>query len=82
MYCDQILEGSNKEDELAVDSMLEAFLRQIELELAFIEYVTVQSDNGGCYQTHELLLLIPFISHLSPVKDKRFFTLKRKTERD
>ena len=82
VYCDQILEGSNMQDGLAVASMREAFLRQIKLELPFIEYVTLQSDNAGCYQTNELLLLIPLISHLSPIKLSVLFALKRKTERD
>ena len=82
VYCDQILEGSNKQDVPAVDSMLEPFLPQIKLELLLIEYVTLPSDNADCYQMNELLLLIPLIRYLSPVKLSVSFTLKRKTERD
>ena len=59
MYCDQILEGSNKQDGFAVASMLEAFLHQLKYELPSIEEVILQSDNAGYYQCKKLLLLLP-----------------------
>lgn len=76
IYCDQIVEGTNKQDTLAVLSMLDAFLRQLHLELPFIQTITLQSDNAGCYQSNELLLLLPLISFTSPVSVTRFIQLK------
>ena len=67
IYADQIMEGSNKQDSLAVASMIEAVLYQIHEELSFLE-ITLQSDNAGCYQSKDLLLAIALISALSPIK--------------
>ena len=72
IYTDQIMEGSNKQDSLAVASMIEAFLYQIHEELSFLEEITLQSDNAGCYQSKDLLLAIALISALSPIKVTRF----------
>ena len=72
IYADQIMEGSNKQDSLAVASMIEAFLYQIHEELSFLEEITLQSDNAGCYQSNDLLLAIALISALSPIKVTRF----------
>ena len=52
--------------------MIEAFLYQIHEELSFLEEITLQSDNAGCYQSKDLLLAIAFISALSPIKVTRF----------
>ena len=41
LYCDKILEGSNKQHGLAVISMLEAFLTQLKEELPDIKTVTL-----------------------------------------
>ena len=72
IYADQIMEGSNKQDSLAVASTIEAFLYQIHEELSFLEEITLQSDNAGCYQSKDLLLVIALISALSPIKVTRF----------
>ena len=72
VYCDQILEGSNKQDGLAVLSMLEAFLKQLSVELPHIRTVTLQSDNAGCYQAKELLLLIAILNTSSQIRIVRF----------
>ena len=72
IYADQIMEGSNKQDSLAVASMIEAFLYQIHEELSFLEEITLQSDNAECYEPKDLLLAIALISALSPIKVTRF----------
>ena len=76
VYCDQILEGSNKQDGLAVLSMLEAFLKQLSVELPHIRTVTLQSDNAGCYQAKELLLLIAILNTSSQIRIVRFIQSK------
>ena len=78
VYCDQILEGSNKQDGLAVLSMLEAFLKQLSVELPHIRTVTLQSDNAGCYQAKELLLLIAILNTSSQIRIVRFIILKHR----
>ena len=72
VYCDQILESSNKQDGLAVLSILEAFLKQLSVELPHIRTVTLQSDNAGCYQAKELLLLIAILNTSSQIRIVRF----------
>ena len=67
IYCDQILEGSNKQDRLAVISMLKAFLTQLK-ELPYIITVTVQSDNAGCYHSKKLLLLLAILNGCNKIK--------------
>eukprot|EP00731_Ephydatia_muelleri_P029461 Em0020g1105a len=75
IYADQIMEGSNKQDSLAVASMIEAVLYQIHEELSFLE-ITLQSDNAGCYQSKDLLLAIALISALSPIKTAIAFKVR------
>ena len=72
VYCDQILEGSNKQDGLAVLSMIEAFLKQLNIELPHIKTVTLQSDNAGCYQNKELLLLIAILNTQNDIRITRY----------
>ena len=72
VYCNQILEGSNKQDGLAVISMLEAFLTQLKEELPHIKTVTLQTDNAGCYQSKELLLLLAILNGCNKIKVTRY----------
>ena len=72
VYCDQILEGSNKQDGLAVISMLEAFLTQLKEELPHIKTVILQTDNAGCYQSKELLLLLAILNGCNTIKVTRY----------
>ena len=52
--------------------MLEAFLKQLNVELPHIRTVTLQSDNAGCYQAKELLLLIAILNTSSQIRIVRF----------
>ena len=71
VYCNQILEGSNKQDRLAVLSMIEAFCT-LHSELPYIKTVTLQSDNAGCYQSKELLLLIATLNTNNDIRITRY----------
>ena len=69
---DQILEGSNKQDGLAVAAMLEAFIYQLKDELPYLMEITIQSDNSGRYQSKELLFMMSLLSSTSPIRISRF----------
>ena len=69
VYIDQILEGENKQDALAVASMVEACLQNIHAAFPTIKSVSVQSDNAACYQSKELTLLLALLNHTHcPIK--------------
>eukprot|EP00049_Salpingoeca_infusionum_P016223 m.329378 g.329378 ORF g.329378 m.329378 type:complete len:600 (+) comp16036_c0_seq29:1865-3664(+) len=72
VYCDQIIEGSNKQDASGVLATLEAFLRAVRARLPFIRSVSLQSDNAGCYRSSFLLALIPVVSLHTGVTVTRF----------
>ena len=76
IYCDQILTGSNKQDEthVAVISMLEAFLTQLKEEHHHIKTVTLQSDNAAFYQSKELLLLLAILNGCNKIKVTQLYT--------
>lgn len=52
--------------------MLEAFLTQLSVELPHIRTVALQSDNAGCYQVKELLLLIAILNTSNQIRIVRF----------
>lgn len=82
VYCDQVLDGTSKQDNLAVGTMTECFLLQLKQEITFLESVTLQSNNAGCYHSNELLLLLPIISEASAMKASWFIHTKRKMVRN
>ena len=49
-------------------SMIEAFLKQLHSELPHIKTVILQSDNAGCYQSKELLLLIATLNKNNDIR--------------
>eukprot|EP00049_Salpingoeca_infusionum_P013069 m.244130 g.244130 ORF g.244130 m.244130 type:complete len:880 (-) comp15351_c0_seq3:204-2843(-) len=72
VYCDQVIDGSNKQDGSAVLATLEAFLQAIRARLPFIQSICLQSDNAGCYRSSLLRALIPVIAQRSGVAIRRF----------
>jgi hypothetical protein len=68
VYLDQILSGGNKQDGLAVASMIESAVHHLSHSFFDIRSVTVQSDNAKCYQSHELVLLIGMMNPSLPIK--------------
>lgn len=68
VYLDQILSGGNKQDGLAVASMVEAALHHLGGSFPDLSKVTVQSDNAKCYQSHELVLLLGLMNPTLPIK--------------
>ena len=50
LYLDHIVDNENKQDKLAVISILEAVILAIKKHLPNIDQIILQSDNAGCYQ--------------------------------
>ena len=69
---DQILEGSDKQDNFAITSIMETCLLQLHEELPQIKQVILQSDNVGCYQSSELLVLFGILNGVLLIKVARF----------
>ena len=59
---DQILNNGNKQDGMAVLSMMEALLVKVSVEIPEIMRMTVVSDNTNCYHRKELLLSVPILN--------------------
>ena len=56
LYLDHIVDNENKQDKLAVISILEAVILAIRKHLPNIDQIILQSDNAGCYQTYPMLM--------------------------
>ena len=63
-YLDQILSDGNKQDADWVMSLLEAALNQLIHDLPFINSVTLQSDNDGCYENHFIMVAISILNEI------------------
>ena len=63
LYLDHIVDNKNKQDKLAVISILESVILAIRKHLPNIDQIILQSDNVGCYQNTMLMLLIPYLSY-------------------
>jgi hypothetical protein len=61
----QILENENKQDGLAVLSVVEAMMKKISHEIPHLKYAYLRTDNAGCYHKKELTLGIPLLNAMS-----------------
>jgi hypothetical protein len=71
LYLDHIVDNENKQDKLAVISILEAVILAIRKHLPNIDQKILQSDNAGCYQNTMLMLLIPYLSYAHGIEISR-----------
>ncbi len=71
LYLDHIVDNENKQDKLAVISILEAVILAIRKHLPNIDQIILQSDNAGCYQNTMLMLLIPYLSYAHGIEISR-----------
>lgn len=71
VYIDQIMEGTNKQNAMAVGCMVEAALKHVRKQLPEIESIILQSDNAKCYNSNLLRVLIALINSRSPLKVER-----------
>ena len=71
-YMDQIIDNENKQDKLAVFSLLEAVIIGIEEKLPEFSKIILRSDNAGCYQNTLLMLFIPYLAYTHGKKITRF----------
>ena len=72
VYVDQILEGTNKQNAMAVLSMIEAAIEAIHHRFPFIKSISLQSDNAACYQSNDLMILLGFLNTRLPIPIERF----------
>jgi hypothetical protein len=61
----QILENENKQDGLAVLSVVEAMMKKVSHEIPHLKYAYLRTDNAGCYHKKELTLGIPLLNAMS-----------------
>jgi hypothetical protein len=61
----QILENENKQDGLAVLSVLEAMMKKVSHEIPHLKFAYLRTDNAGCYHKKELTLGIPLLNAMS-----------------
>jgi hypothetical protein len=71
-YMDQIIDNENKQDKLAVCSLLEAVIIGIKEKLPEFSKITLLSDNAGCYQNTLLMLFIPYLAYTHGTEITRF----------
>lgn len=70
-YCDQIIDGSSKQDDLAVWSTLEGFLSDFCALFPSITSLSLLSDNAGCQQSSIMYVLLPVVAGLCGIKVER-----------
>lgn len=71
-YMDHVIDNGNKQDKLAVFSLLEAVIMGMKEKLPVFSKVTLLSDNAGCYQNTLLMLLIPYLAFAYGTNITRF----------
>ncbi|KNC83264.1 hypothetical protein SARC_04480 [Sphaeroforma arctica JP610] len=76
VYGDQILEKGGKQDGYAIAGLVETYLRQLKKEVPAIETTILSSDNAGCYQSKELLLLLPLLNLVLNIQVVRYIHTK------
>ena len=62
MYIDQIVDKSNRQDSIAVISLIEAMVVAITINLPTIKEGIICSDNAGCYASKLLVAMIPMLN--------------------
>uniref|UniRef100_A0A7S2SF11 Uncharacterized protein n=1 Tax=Mucochytrium quahogii TaxID=96639 RepID=A0A7S2SF11_9STRA len=72
MYCDQIVDGTNKQDGVAVASLVGKFLCQLKKELPTVESYILQTDNARYYHSKTLLMLLPLVSQKAGIPITRY----------
>ena len=70
-----------KQDGLAVLLMLETFLKQLSVELSHIRTMILQSDNAGCYQAIEVVLLIAILNTTNQIRIIRFIHTEKQDDK-
>lgn len=81
IFCDEIVDETNLQDNVAVLSMIDVFILQLGHEIPCIRAEMLQSDNTGCYQSNELLLMLSLIVSTSPATIRRFIHTKNPDEK-
>lgn len=71
-YMDQIIDNENKQDKLAVCSLLEAVIIGIKEKLPEFSKIILLSDSAGCYQNTLLMLFIPYLAYTHGTNITRF----------
>jgi hypothetical protein len=71
VYLDHMVDNENKQDKFAVFSIVEAIILAIKKKMPYIEKITFQSDNAGCYQNTMLMLLLPCLSYANGIEISR-----------
>jgi hypothetical protein len=72
LYYDHISSGDNKQDKVAVLSMIEAAIMAIKRDLPHIRRITVQSDNASSYQNASVIIFLPLIGVAHGITVERF----------
>lgn len=71
-YFDDVSFGDNLQDSAAVISLIECILIRVRKMFPKIKRITLQSDNASCYQSADVLLMIPILSIVHGVRVERF----------
>ena len=61
--------------------MLETFLKQLSVELSHIRTMILQSDNAGCYQAIEVVLLIAILKTTNQIRIIRFIHTEKQDDK-
>jgi hypothetical protein len=77
-YMEHVIDNENKQDNLAVFSLLEAVIIRMKEKLPSFSKVKLLSDNAGCYQNTLLMLLIPYLAFAYCTNITRFLHTKPK----
>ena len=72
IYFDDVSFGENKQDALAVISLVECLLMRLRKRLPHVMKVSLQSDNASCYMSPSLLLMLPILSVVHGIQVVRF----------
>lgn len=71
-YMGHVIDNENKQDKLAIFSLLEAVIMGMKEKLQTFSKITLLSDNAGCYQNTLLMLLIPYVAYTHGTNITRF----------
>lgn len=71
-FRDQIINGTSKQDVLAVLSTLEAFITDLQQHLPNIMSLSLLSESTGCYRSSILHVVLPVVAGRCGIKLERF----------
>lgn len=75
------MDGGNKQDAIAIESMLESALLNIHEKIPEMKSVIVQSENAKCYNVNELRMLTALLNTQSTIKVEQLIFTEAQDEK-